>query len=215
MYFEQSKLGVRKDLDYSIARFHHQNKILAFLQSNLPRVAKKLCGQSEFSIAQFNEDDISREITNILNDELREKSGYIFRFEAKSGPDIIIFASPYVPFSPELFIIEAKRLPPTSSRDYVKSGIERFKKEEHGKKHSTASMLGYVQDKDFEYWHHTINLWIDDLISQTSLNPRWENKDKLNRTRVEDLGEYKSTHSRISERPITLYHFWINLCTNN
>jgi len=107
-------------------------------------------------------------------------------------------------------------LPPTSSREYVKGGrdggIERFKKEKHGKEHNVAAMLGYVQDHDFDHWHSKVNSWIDDLIPDTSQNPRWKKQDKLTTTKVADIAEYISKHSRIKEKPITLHHFWINLC---
>ena len=147
-----------------------------------------------------------------MNDKLRESSGYLFRFEAKSGPDILIFASPYQSFSDPLLVIEAKRLPPTSKRDYVRTGIGRFKTEEHGKHHDIAAMLGYIQDKDFDYWYKEINGWIDDLIVDVTQNPRWEKQDKLNKSNAAPLGEYDSKHSRKEKGPITLCHFWLNFC---
>ena len=165
VYIEQNGTELLRDLDYTIGHGHHQKSILIFLQNNLPELARKLKEGAKIDLTNVKEDDLSREIVNLLNDKLRETSGYIFRFEAKSGPDILIFAAPYRAFSGELFIVEAKRLPPTSNRDYVKSGIGRFKREEHGKQHDIAAMLGYVQSRDFEYWYNEVNSWIEDLIS--------------------------------------------------
>ena len=212
MHYEQSKPDIKNDLIYSLESGHHRKSILSFIRENIVDVSSILLGKANINISTLYEDDISREITNLLNDKLRELSGYLFRFEAKSGPDILIFASPYIVFSEPLFFIEAKRLPPTSSRDYVNSGIGRFKNKEHGKNHDIAAMLGYVQKEDFNYWHGKVNSWIDDLIANPNDCIGWSEQDKITIIQVSEFGEYKSTHSRIKINPITLYHFWINLC---
>jgi len=212
MHYEQSKPDIKNDLIYSLESGHHRKSILSFIRENIIDVSSILLGKANINLSTFCEDDISREITNLLNDKLRELSGYLFRFEAKSGPDILIFASPYRVFSEPLFFIEAKRLPPTSSRDYVNSGIGRFKNKEHGKNHDIAAMLGYVQKEDFNYWYGKVNSWIDDLIANPNDCIGWSEQDKTTIIQVSEFGEYKSTHSRIKINPITLYHFWINLC---
>jgi len=212
MHYEQSKPDIKNDLIYSLESGHHRKSILSFIRENIVDVSSILLGKANINISTLYEDDISREITNLLNDKLRELSGYLFRFEAKSGPDILIFASPYIAFSEPLFFIEAKRLPPTSSRDYVNSGIGRFKNKEHGKNHDIAAMLGYVQKEDFNYWHDKINSWIDNLIVNPNDFIGWSEQDKITIIQVSEFGEYKSTHSRIKINPITLYHFWINVC---
>ena len=212
MHYEQSKPDIKNDLIYSLESGHHRKSILFFIRENIVDVSSILLGKVNINISTLCEDDISREITNLLNDKLRELSGYLFRFEAKSGPDILIFASPYIVFSKPLFFIEAKRLPPTKPRDYVKSGIGRFKNKEHGKNHDIAAMLGYVQKEDFNYWYGKVNSWIDDLIANPNDCIGWSEQDKITIIQVSEFGEYKSTHSRIKINPITLYHFWINLC---
>lgn len=211
MFSEDTKPDLNTNLVYSIERHHHQKRILTFLQNSLPGFARQLIEATDFSLSNMCEDNISREIVNLLNDRIRESSGYLFRFETKSGPDILIYALPYAPFSSELLIIEAKRLPPTSSRDYVHTGIGRFKREEHGKEHEIAAILGYVQDKDFAHWHKMINSWIDDLIRKVDEFPAWIEKDKLSRVKESNLGEYESKHSRVSKDQITLRHFWVML----
>jgi hypothetical protein len=214
MFFEQSVPDTRNELEYSLERGQSQRQILAFLRSNLPEITNRLIISAGADLPDFNEDDITREINNLLNDKLRGLSGYLFRFEAKSGPDILMFASPYEPFSKPLFVIEAKRLPPTKKQDYVLTGIRRFKTEEHGKQYDIAALLGYVQENDFDHWFGKINSWIIALIPEESKNPRWTQDDQICKIQVSDIGEYKSTHSRMQEKPITLYHFWINLCNN-
>jgi len=73
-------------------------------------------------------------------------------------------------------------------------------------------MLGYVQKEDFNYWYGKVNSWIDDLIANLNDCIGWSEQDKITLIQVSEFGEYKSTHSRIKINPITLYHFWINLC---
>ena len=211
MFCKDNNPDLRSNLVYSIRRRHHQKRILGFLQDNLPIVARRLTGGSRYSVSTMDEDDISREVVNLLNDRIRESSVYLFRFESKSGPDILIYALPYEPFSSELLLVEAKRLPSTSSRDYVRTGVGRFKRAEHGGRHDVAAMLAYVQDKDFNHWHETINSWIDDLIHNADESPAWTAQDRLRRVKVADLGEYESTHSRVSRNPIVLRHLWIKL----
>ena len=211
MFSEDNNLDLRSNLVYSIEDRRHQKRILEFLQDNLPTVARRLTGGVASSFSGMHEDDISREIVNLLIDKIRESSVYIFRFEARSGPDILIHALPYEPYSSELLVVEAKRLPSTSSRDYVRTGVGRFKKAEHAGRHDVAAMLAYVQDKDFAHWHRTINSWIDDLIHNAGESPAWTAQDKLRRVKVADLGEYESTHSRVSKNPIMLRHLWIKL----
>lgn len=210
MYFDQNRYWVQSDLDYSIPRRFHQKRILAFLRTNLPTFASDfLETASPRNEVILAENYISTQISLFLSNKSNE-SGYIFGFQA-TGPDILVHQFPHVVHTPELFVIEAKRLPPTSSRDYVKTGIRRFKTEEHGKLHELAAILGYVQDRDFSYWHKTVNSWIDTLISDADETPKWIEQDKLGRVKVADPSEYESIHSRVSKNPITLYHIWIKL----
>lgn len=210
MDFEQNRYGVQSDLDYSIPRRFHQKRILAFLRTNLPTFESDFLetasARTEVILA---ENYISTQISLFLSNKSNE-SGYIFGFQA-TGPDILVYQFPHVVHTPELFVIEAKRLPPTRSRDYVKMGIRRFKTEEHGKPHELAAILGYIQDKDSSYWYKIVNSWIDTLISDADDTPKWVEQDKLRRIKVTDLTEYESKHSRVSKNPIKLHHLWIKL----
>ena len=87
-----------------------------------------------------------------------------------------------------IFCIEAKRLPTPGSgreKEYVHSpsgksgGIERFKKEIHGKGLSHSAIFGYIQKEDFEYWFKQVNTWIDELIQDDSQEIDWNENDLL------------------------------------
>lgn len=192
----------------------HRRRILSFLRSNLSDFSNDY-KTSVTSLNQSNEikleNDISKELSFFLNNMI-EDSGYVFGFQAV-GPDILVRQYRAKMHSDALFFIEAKRLPPTSDKDYVTTGIGRFKEEKHGKRHDVAAMLGYVQEDDFNHWHGKVNSWIEDLIPATDKELKWENQDKLKKVKVTEIGEYSSKHSRISKGPITLHHFWINLHT--
>jgi hypothetical protein len=216
MSIERQGLHIHSDLEFSTTRNLSKNKILSFLRHSLPEVAKQLVKEAlsqRIDLTNICENKISSEIHRLLNDKLREaNSDYAFTFREMSSPDILIYASPYIAFSEILFVIEAKRLRSKSSNDYVKTGINRFKTEEHGKSHDIAAMLGYVQENDFSHWYDKVNFWIIALISDTSDTPKWTTEEQINKIEVTEIGEYQSTHCRITEEPITLHHFWIDLC---
>ncbi len=116
------------------------------------------------------------------------------------------------------FVIEAKRLPPTNTKDYVQGktgGIERLKKGYHGQGLFVSAMLGYVQKNGFKYWHSQVNSWIDNLNLNSNDAITWCEKDRLRKVESsEDMGLYTSTHSRPDQKSISLYHFWLNMVNN-
>ena len=212
MFFEQNKSDIQRDLDYSIKTGLHQIKILALLRNNLPKFSKDFKAPIATLKQDVNinfENYISQELSFFLNNKVNQ-SGYLLGFQA-TGPDIFVRLFGVGVHGLTLLFIEAKRLPPSSPQDYVKTGIRRFKKEEHGKQHNVAAMLGYVQEEDFIHWYKTINSWIDDLIRKVDESPAWVEQDKLSRVKEGYLGEYNSIHSRVSKDPIALHHFWIKL----
>jgi len=215
MFFEQEQPEIQENLDYSIEKGCHQTKILDFLRNNLSEFSRDFntpTATLEQDIDINREDYISQELQFFLFNKV-EQSGYVFVFQAK-GPDILARQFGAKIHSPILLFIEAKRLPSTSSQDYVKTGIGRFKKEKHGKQHDVAAMLGYVQEKDFSHWHNEVNCWITALISDKNENPGWTKEEQINKVQITDIGEYQSIHRRISKEPIKLHHFWINLCNH-
>ncbi|MHC4124493.1 MAG: hypothetical protein ACYSSI_13035 [Planctomycetota bacterium] len=213
MFFEQNKSDIQRDLDYSIKTGLHQIKILTLLRNNLPKFSKTFKTSIATQDVNINlENYISTELTFFLNNKVNQ-SGYLFQFQA-TGPDIFARQFGDGVHGLKLLFIEAKRLPSTSSQDYVKTGIGKFKKEEHGKQHDIAAMLGYVQEKNFNHWHNEVNSWIMALVPDENENPRWIKEEQINKVQITDIGEYQSTHCRITEEPITLHHFWINLCNH-
>nr|WP_319398831.1 hypothetical protein [uncultured Carboxylicivirga sp.] len=122
------------------------------------------------------------------------------------------------------FSMEAKRLPTPGQyreKEYVIGhnkpcgGIERFKKEIHGKNLCFAAIIGYVQQEDANHWFLKINEWISELIV-TSPN-EWNEKEKLvlkskENNRVSKLfSKNLLLTSGEEDSFINLFHFWINL----
>jgi hypothetical protein len=124
------------------------------------------------------------------------------------------------------FSMEAKRLDETGKareKEYLVGriengkyrecgGVERFKKGIHGKKLKYAAIIGYVQKHDFDYWHHTINAWIDQLINGLiATSTQWSEKDKLVVVyKKQAAAKFKSENSR-QNGSIFLFHLWVNL----
>ena len=96
---------------------------------------------------------------------------------------------------------------------YLNSGgIERFKKEIHGKKLKYVGMIGYMQTDDFDSWLEKINGYIDEeILSPSSSDLNWEDKDKLTVDKKESIYRtYKSQH-QCKTKDISMYHIWIDL----
>ena len=117
-----------------------------------------------------------------------------------------------------ILCIEAKRLS-DYSKEYVYSntgksgGVERFKKEIHGKGLTHSAIIGYVQKHDFEYWFKTINSWIEVLTKYPSQKLEWNQNDKLISDYYETkIARFHSLNKR-KDDSIFLYHFWLNLYT--
>lgn len=91
-------------------------------------------------------------------------------------------------------------------------GVERFKKNIHGKGLQYGAMIGYVQEYQFDYWLNAINSWIDDLLSgKAPSTVQWSEKDKLKEMhRSPETARFRSENSR-QNTVIFLYHLWVNL----
>ncbi|MCI0470182.1 MAG: hypothetical protein L0Y73_00825 [Candidatus Aminicenantes bacterium] len=124
------------------------------------------------------------------------------------------------------FVMEAKRLDKISTireKEYLVGrmeenkykdcgGVERFKKEIHGRGLRCGAMIGYVQAYHFDHWLTTINSWIDDLIDGKIFSSvSWSEKDKLlEQGRSPETARFSSENSR-SNGVIHLHHLWVNL----
>lgn len=118
------------------------------------------------------------------------------------------------------FVIEAKRLddtlPKAREKEYIigkLGGIERFKREKHGRPLTYVGMIGYVQSDNFETWLEKINGWVDEEIrTATSDELIWESKDKLILDKQETVfNTYLSEHKCSTKEKISMYHIWVDL----
>lgn len=89
-------------------------------------------------------------------------------------------------------------------------GIERFKRDIHGKNLNHAGMIGYLQNETAEIWYDKINTWIRELCSQSS-EPRWSEKEQLRPKKNNGpVTEYESVVKRTNDE-LQMTHLWINL----
>lgn len=115
-----------------------------------------------------------------------------------------------------IFSVECKRLPvPEASRkkEYVygesnNGGIERYKTEKHGKGLNTCGLLGFIENENPKHWLTTINKWITDIASTSTI---WKEDETL--SEIESQYDYSFlesiAHRKTSD--LKLVHLWINL----
>jgi len=208
MLREQLNTTGQANLEFSIPENSTVQRILVFLKSSLIEF------EHAFKTSQIQihrEDDISGQLALYFQSKAKTEN-LLFDFNPKVGVDFGIHISPMQLGAKPIFMVEAKRLD-KSHKDYVKNpngGIERFKREQDGfgKHLYQSAMIGYIQQETKEYWETKINGWIEDLI-ETDTDIVWNNEDKL--IQNVPVSDFVSNHQRITEKPITLYHFWINL----
>jgi hypothetical protein len=150
---------------------------------------------------------------------------------AKDG--VILDAKSYQNNQP-FMVIEAKRLDSRldkkREKEYVvgrieknngqskyidSGGIERFKKEIHGKNVDCIGMIGYLQTEDFDNWLEKINSWIEEEINNPSSNCLvWLEDDKLIHKKGETIFKMLgSKHKCLSGKEKNMYHIWVDLVT--
>jgi len=117
-----------------------------------------------------------------------------------------------------LFSVEAKRLPTPGGQDRAKEyvlgaggGIERFKREDHGKGLTNCGMLAFVEKKDFPHWYSTINSWITDI----SISESWSVEECL--IGLWGNATWAKSTSTVNRKSgdLTLFHFWVNVQKND
>jgi hypothetical protein len=208
MLREQLNTTEQAKLEFSISENSTVQRILVFLKSSLIEF------EHAFKTSQIQihrEDDVSGQLALYFQSKAKTEN-LLFDFNPKVGVDFGIHISPMLLGAKPVFMVEAKRLD-KSHKDYVKNpngGIERFKREQDGfgKHLNQSAMIGYIQQEDKGYWETKINGWIEDLI-KTDADIVWNNEDKL--IQNYPVSDFVSNHRRIKEKPILLYHFWINL----
>lgn len=106
------------------------------------------------------------------------------------------------------FDIECKRLYDKNKKEYVAGktgGIERFKKNLHGTDLEYSAMIGYVENRDENFWLERINGWIEfEFQKKRSF---WSKKDKLQKIESRVI----SRHRKAGAEPdsIELCHFFL------
>lgn len=127
-----------------------------------------------------------------------------------------------------LIPIECKRLPaPRNERqkEYVTGlsetkttgGIQRFKTGDHGRGHSHAILVGYVEKYGFVYWENCVNAWIRELDGKTMpTGETWYPDEQLDeKDSNSDAAKYSSKHVRVFKGTrcphITIIHLWVKM----
>lgn len=220
--------GRLKDLlpDASVLR------VVVFLERHLEKFS-----QCESILSIANEKGLTQEFCILLNEHAK-KENFPFMFEKEYMEEPEKAHSPQVDIGiinidltcygnhKSFFSIEAKRLgKPSKAREkeYLVGrvekgkykecgGVERFKNEIHGKGLKYCGIIGYVQEYDFNYWHHTINSWIDALIAGAiTTTAKWTERDKLlEEYKKSAIAKFKSENVR-KTGSIILIHLWVNL----
>jgi len=203
--------------------------VLEFFENNLPEFIYENSGK------RIDEDSFTQNLCIILNNNAIDKL-FWFQFQNKeqqkgNSPsiDIAVYTRGIIhiknkSFTPKqrFFAFEAKILginDKKREKEYVigkqrqNGGIERFKRNIHGKDLPKTGMIGYIIKNDFNYWYKTVNEWIDELSNKASNTIKWETKDKLKKvpSSLFRVKKFNSIHSRIKNNSIQIYHYWIDL----
>ena len=228
-----------------------QDRIEAFLREVLPLCIEHLPGFADGAMAQKNEVVLVTSLCKWLQGFAQDRE-VLFAFFHEDpdagggnrtddmsvtpavGTAFLKVGPHYYSCEEQLYIIEAKRLPPPTgitqgdrSREYVvgnwqardldhkqcSGGIERFKEGRHGSAFRRSGMIAFVQSGTFDMWLATINSWVDDLVNNAlpSHTATWVAEDCLTvvLTGVASLAEFTSNHGRATGAPIALRHFWL------
>ena len=205
--------------------------VIEFLDKHLPdfpnflRVKKRNIAEVRISQVLCPFLNTSREIDEVSlfefeREAMNEDSQHSSDFAVI---DVKEFKKSPFPLKP-LFTIEAKRLPTigrdkdgnSREKEYVEGklgGIERFKRNLHGRNLPQSAMIGYVQKETCSHWHSKINEWINELISNNS--DFWDSEDLLIETNdFSTTKKYASQNTRIVDSnrdKIILYHYLMEL----
>jgi hypothetical protein len=113
-----------------------------------------------------------------------------------------------------LYSVEAKRLPTPGGQDRMKEyvlgaggGIERFKREDHGKGLSKCGMLAFIEKQNFTHWHSTINSWITDV----SVSESWSTDECLSSLAINETWAKTISIVKRKSDNLHLFHFWIDI----
>lgn len=205
-------------------------RVVAFIRTVLPKFA-----DSAMNDGIANEDGLNSKLTRFITNAADQENFFANRESMEderrgnsSATDIGIYlkVNPDSGIDPPLItVLEGKRLstklPKKRHQEYVIGheekgkhvpcgGIERFKRDIHGKNLNHAGMIGYLQNETAEIWYDKINTWIRELCSQSS-EPRWSEKEQLRPKKNNGpVTEYESVVKRTNDE-LQMTHLWINL----
>lgn len=177
-----------------------------------------------------SEDRITEELCHRIDSSSRHQNApFRFHHQIRQGSGrtadfaALLYATPDSSVENDtILLFEAKRLPTPGKnreREYLmgevkrtrKSGaIQRFKEELHGKHHTEAVILGYIQRNDISHFAQLINEWLDDLIDIPTFDLKWsqdEHIEVVNNNK--GIAQLKSCHPRKTKKDIVLHHIWI------
>jgi hypothetical protein len=115
-----------------------------------------------------------------------------------------------------IFSVESKRLPSPEKyreKEYVigdknNGGIERYKKEKHGKGLNECGLLGFIEKEESKHWLKKINGWIEDLANSDTT---WNKNEILTEHEARTDFSYLKSIAHRKTDDINLYHIWIKM----
>ena len=173
---------------------------------------------NEIKMTQILVEQIGFQLINYCN--IAVNCGYSDLFFGTKGVSDFYFYHPEEgKTNLPLFVVESKRLPAPShkkirEKEYVignkeNGGIERYKKEIHGKRLSECGMIGFIENYASSYWLNTINIWIQNLANTDS---KWDKDEQLVlKGNFNDYSYLVSiAHREVVDKDVLLHHWWIN-----
>jgi hypothetical protein len=159
---------------------------------------------AEFQVRKFPDIGVNSQYSDIF-------------FGTKGFPDFYFYKLEENRVHKPLFVVESKRLPAPKPRkkrekEYVigykdNGGIERFKKEIHGKNLDDCGMLGFIESGTSSLWLEKINLWITNLAET---DRTWKVDEQLfMKDNAADYSYLVSTVYISSDKNVILHHWWI------
>jgi len=139
---------------------------------------------------------------------------------AKGKPDIYFYSKEVADTTESIFDLEAKRLPPPKDKrrekEYVvgegvkaTGGLQRFKRELHGKGLTNCGMLAFIEQQNPLFWKSQINKWISDLCQTDN---EWSLDELLDEILQKDKFTYLvSNLKKVSNQNSNMHHFWIDI----
>ena len=194
--------------------------------------------------AEGAEPRLNLQLCKFLDSQARRNSFPMVRFNheeyqhdrhsvdlSASPVDAMVFDAKLYSIYDPFLVFECKRLPAPAKdreREYVtggkksSGGIQRFKLGLHGAKLDLVAIIGYIQARDAQHWHTTINRWISSLsLGKLTDGCVWDRNEKLGafeEDAVQRTANCRSVHGRtgkVRSNRIEIQHFWVVMGKGN